>query len=38
LDKLEEYGFGYWVRFLTAYPERLIAGKNAPWYFMARLT
>ena len=33
-----EYGYGFWARFLTAYPERLLNGKNAAWYFMARLT
>lgn len=37
-DTVQEYGYGYWARFLTAYPERLIYGKNAPWYFMSRLT
>jgi hypothetical protein len=26
------------MRFLTTYPTRLWAGKNAPWYFLARLT
>jgi hypothetical protein len=36
--KLEEYGYGFWYRFLTVYPKRLIPGKNAPWYFIARLT
>jgi hypothetical protein len=35
---LNEYGYGFWFRFLTAYPTRLFAGKNAPWYFLARLT
>lgn len=35
---LEEYGFGFWMRFLTAYPVRLVNGKNEPWYFVARLT
>jgi len=25
---LEEYGYGFWARFLTVYPERLLAGKN----------
>jgi hypothetical protein len=37
-QELEEYGYGFWARYLTAYPTRLIAGKNAPWYFVARLT
>lgn len=35
---LSEYGYGFWARFLTAYPVRLFQGKNAPWYFMARMT
>jgi hypothetical protein len=26
------------MRFLTTFPTRLWAGKNAPWYFLARLT
>ena len=26
------------MRFLTTYPKRLENGKNAPWYFVARLT
>lgn len=26
------------MRFLTTYPVRLVNGKNAPWYFVARLT
>jgi hypothetical protein len=33
-----EYGYGFWARFLTAYPVRLANGKNAPWYFMSRMT
>jgi hypothetical protein len=37
-DNLEEYGYGFWMRFLTAYPERLLSGKSEPWYFIARLT
>jgi hypothetical protein len=35
---LKEYGYGFWMRFLTTYPVRLENGKNAPWYFLARLT
>jgi len=26
------------MRYLTDYPKRLVSGKNAPWYFLARLT
>lgn len=35
---LEEYGYGFWARFLTVYPQRLLAGKNQAWYFVSRLT
>jgi len=35
---VKEYGYGFWLRFLTCYPERLIKGKNAPWYIVSRLT
>jgi hypothetical protein len=38
LKDLVEYGYGFWARFLTAYPDRLLSGKNAAWYFIARLT
>lgn len=38
LKDLEEYGYGMWIRFLTTYPTRLLNGKDAPWYFVARLT
>ena len=34
----DSYGYGYWFRFLTVFPTRLISGKNAPWYFMSRIT
>jgi hypothetical protein len=32
-----EYGYGFWLRFLTLYPKLLLNGKDAPWYFVARL-
>jgi len=38
LENVKEYGYGFWMRFLTAYPVRLLNGKNAPWYFVSRLT
>lgn len=38
LDGLKEYGYGFYARFLTTYPSRLLNGKNAPWYFVSRLT
>jgi hypothetical protein len=36
-NNLEEYGYGFWMRFLSAYPDRLFSGKNEAWYFVARL-
>jgi len=33
-----QYGYGFWFRFLTDYPKRLVSGKIAPWYFLARMT
>ena len=38
LEDNSEYGFGFWLRFLTRYPTPLYQGKTAPWYFVARLT
>jgi hypothetical protein len=38
IEDPSEYGYGFWMRFLTTYPVRLIPGKIAPWYFVARLT
>ena len=35
---MTEYGYGFYARFLTAYPTRLLSGKDAAWYFIARLT
>lgn len=35
---LSEYGYGFWMRFLTYYPKTLLNGKNEPWYFISRLT
>lgn len=37
-EDVSEYGYGFWFRYLTTYPDRLNPGKNAPWYFLARLT
>lgn len=36
--KLNEYGYGFWVRFMVLYPTPTWPGKIAPWYFLARLT
>jgi hypothetical protein len=38
LSDSSEYGFGFWMRFLTRYPTPFYEGKQAPWYFIARLT
>lgn len=38
LDDPSEYGYGFWMRFLTRYPAPLYSGKNAPWYFVSRMT
>lgn len=37
-EDLNEYGYGYWLRFLTTYPKRMLVGKQAPWYIVSRLT
>jgi hypothetical protein len=28
LDEVEEYGYAFWVRFLTDYPKRMLQGKS----------
>ena len=33
-----EYGYGFWMRYLTRYPVVLTNGKTDPWYFISRLT
>lgn len=33
----KEYGYGFWLRYLTLYPKLMLNGKDAPWYFIARL-
>ena len=38
LKDSSEYGYEFWLRFMTRHPTRLVNGKNAPWYFVARLT
>lgn len=35
---VEEYGYGYWMRFMLRHPEPMPEGKNQPWYFVSRLT
>ena len=27
-NDIQEYGYGFWLRFLSVYPERLSKGKN----------
>ncbi len=38
LKDVKEYGYGFWLRFLSRHPVPLLPGKNAPWYFVSRLT
>lgn len=38
LKDVREYGYGFWMRFLTRYPKPLYSGKKEPWYFVSRLT
>jgi hypothetical protein len=38
LKVARDYGYGYWMRFLTRYPTPMISGKIQPWYFISRLT
>lgn len=38
LKDVNEYGYGYWSRFLTRYPEPLYEGIKEAYYFMSRLT
>lgn len=38
LSDVSEYGYGFWLKFMTRHPAPLVSGKNAPWYFVSRLT
>lgn len=38
LKDTREYGYGFWLRYLTRYPVPMMAGKREPWYFVSRLT
>lgn len=38
LKDVQEYGFGYWLRFLSRHPVPLLSGKNQAYYFISRLT
>lgn len=33
-----EYGYGFWSRWLTRWPDSLLKGASEPWYFISRLT
>jgi hypothetical protein len=33
-----DYGYGYWMRFMTRHPAPMISGKKEAWYFVSRLT
>lgn len=37
LKEARDYGYGFWMRFLTRHPVPLLEGKNQPWYFVSRL-
>lgn len=37
-EDLTEYGYGFWIRFLTRYPVDMWHGKRAPWYILSRMT
>ncbi|CAD8123997.1 unnamed protein product [Paramecium sonneborni] len=38
LKDIREYGYSYWVRYLSRHPKPMYQGKSEPWYFMSRLT
>lgn len=38
LQDVREYGYQFWMRFLTRHPVPLYQGKKEPWYFISRLT
>jgi hypothetical protein len=38
LSDVSEYGYGFWLKFMTRHPAPLYNGKNSPWYFVSRLT
>ena len=35
---LNQYGYGFWMRYLTRYPFYQWAGKNQAWYAVSRLS
>lgn len=38
LENLEEFGYGFYIRYLSQYPVQMRVGKTAPWYRIARLS
>lgn len=35
---IQEYGYGFWIRYTTYYPERQWSGRQKEYHFLARLT
>jgi len=35
---MDEFGYGYWFRFITHFPTRMWSGKSGAWVFVSRLT
>lgn len=38
LSDVSEYGYGFWMRYMSRYPVALYHGRNGPWQFVSRLT
>ena len=38
LKDVREYGYSFWMRYLTRHPVPMYTGKKEPWYFVSRLT
>jgi len=38
LKDVREYGYSFWMRYLTRHPVAMYTGKKDPWYFISRLT
>ena len=38
LEDSSEYGYGFWLRFLSKHPDQLLNGLDKPKYFVGRLT
>ena len=37
MNGVKEYGYGFWTRWLTKFPD-VLTGVTEPWYFVSRLT